>query len=242
MGVTAGSDAGRASGRPSLATWSLAALAGGLLLGIFGHASHSPVLAKLGDVVKPVGDLWISALLTGHSARDHTGAGAITGVRAESLAARPPRHAPCRHARGALCSRSSRHDHRVPTGRRRRGRVAARGDTPPGRAGTAGAGSLAKWIGSLIPRTSRSRRSRHPRALLLRLFATAASRLPDEQRVPSLFQAPRDHDSKVGWILRAARRHVRLDLRPGSGGWRPGCWAYVVIVRPDPAVHPVLYR
>jgi Na+/H+-dicarboxylate symporter len=46
----------------SFTTWSLLGFAGGLALGIVGHASPAAPFALLGSVASAVGDLWISAL------------------------------------------------------------------------------------------------------------------------------------------------------------------------------------
>ncbi len=48
--------------RLSLTTWSILALTAGLGLGIVGHETGSPVLARVGEWVKPVGSMWVSAL------------------------------------------------------------------------------------------------------------------------------------------------------------------------------------
>lgn len=48
--------------RLSLTTWSIIALTAGLGLGILGHETASPTLARLGEWVQPVGSLWVSAL------------------------------------------------------------------------------------------------------------------------------------------------------------------------------------
>ena len=48
--------------RLSLTVWSLIALAAGLGLGIVGHETGSPIFARLGQWVGPIGNLWVSAL------------------------------------------------------------------------------------------------------------------------------------------------------------------------------------
>jgi Na+/H+-dicarboxylate symporter len=48
--------------RLSLTTWSILALTAGLGLGILGHQTGSPVLARVGEWVKPLGSMWVSAL------------------------------------------------------------------------------------------------------------------------------------------------------------------------------------
>lgn len=48
--------------RLSLTTWSIIALTAGLGLGILGHETASPALDRLGEWIKPVGSLWVSAL------------------------------------------------------------------------------------------------------------------------------------------------------------------------------------
>jgi Na+/H+-dicarboxylate symporter len=58
-----GREPGARSLRPhSLTTWSLAALAGGLILGLLGHASGHPGFPAFGDAIRPLGDLWVAAL------------------------------------------------------------------------------------------------------------------------------------------------------------------------------------
>jgi Na+/H+-dicarboxylate symporter len=48
--------------RLSLTTWSIIALAAGLGLGILGHETASPAFERLGQFIKPIGSLWVSAL------------------------------------------------------------------------------------------------------------------------------------------------------------------------------------
>jgi proton glutamate symport protein len=48
--------------RLSLTTWSIIALAAGLGLGILGHETASPALARLGDWTRIGGSLWVAAL------------------------------------------------------------------------------------------------------------------------------------------------------------------------------------
>ncbi|HEX6649826.1 MAG TPA: cation:dicarboxylase symporter family transporter, partial [Pyrinomonadaceae bacterium] len=48
--------------RLSLTTWSIIALAAGLGLGIVGHETASPALARLGEWTRVGGSLWIAAL------------------------------------------------------------------------------------------------------------------------------------------------------------------------------------
>src|SRR5688572_19509785 len=48
--------------RLSLTAWSIIALATGLGLGIVGHETSSPTLARAGQWVGPIGNLWVSAL------------------------------------------------------------------------------------------------------------------------------------------------------------------------------------
>jgi Na+/H+-dicarboxylate symporter len=53
---------GRLGRRPSFTTWSLAALAAGLLLGLVGHGSDSPAIRALAAAARPVGDVWFASL------------------------------------------------------------------------------------------------------------------------------------------------------------------------------------
>src|SRR5688572_23825469 len=46
----------------SLTVWSLAALAAGLAIGTLGHGSTAIGFVILGEVVGPLGDLWLAAL------------------------------------------------------------------------------------------------------------------------------------------------------------------------------------
>lgn len=223
------------------------ALAGGLLLGIFGHASHSPVLAKLGDVVKPVGDLWISALLMTVIPLVITQVlAAITGGRgAESLAALGVRAMllfVVMLAAAALFTLllAPAIIAQYPTDAASIASLHAATPPPEASARTAGAGSLAKWIGSLIPRNIFEAAARGDILALLLfsvLFATAASRLPDEQRVPlaRLFQGLAQAMLIVaGWILRfapAAMFALIYVLALKAGGEAAGMLSvYVVIV------------
>ncbi|MGZ8853748.1 MAG: dicarboxylate/amino acid:cation symporter [Thermoanaerobaculia bacterium] len=48
--------------RPSLATWALLALVGGLALGMVGHAWNTPFFGYLETIVKPLGAIWLAAL------------------------------------------------------------------------------------------------------------------------------------------------------------------------------------
>ena len=48
--------------RLSLTTWSILALTAGLGLGILGHETGSPALARIGEWIKPIGSMWVSAL------------------------------------------------------------------------------------------------------------------------------------------------------------------------------------
>lgn len=48
--------------RLSLTTWSILALIVGLGLGIVGHETASPSLARIGEWIKPIGNIWVSAL------------------------------------------------------------------------------------------------------------------------------------------------------------------------------------
>jgi proton glutamate symport protein len=54
--------AGRSSRDAALTTWSVVALAAGLLLGVLGHALRSPGFGALADAVKPIGEIWVAAL------------------------------------------------------------------------------------------------------------------------------------------------------------------------------------
>ena len=49
-------------GGVSSTAWSLVALAAGLAIGALGHGSQAPAFVILGDIVAPLGRLWISAL------------------------------------------------------------------------------------------------------------------------------------------------------------------------------------
>jgi proton glutamate symport protein len=173
---------------------------GGLLLGALGHASRSPLLGKLGDAVKPVGDLWISALLmtvlplvisqvlaaiTGGRRGESMAALGVRAVvlylvmlaaaAAFTLVLAPPIIAQYRTDTASLAS--------------------LRPETPPpdAAAQTAGAGSFGKWVGGLIPRNIFESAARGDILALLLfsvLFGTAAARLPEEYRAPlaRLFQ------------------------------------------------------
>lgn len=247
MNVTAGSDTGRPFGRSSLTTWSLAGLVGGLLLGMFGHASHSPVLGKLGDAVKPVGDLWIAALLMTVLPLVITQVlAAITGGRgADSVAALGVRagllFVVLLAAAGMftlLLAPSIIAQYRTDTA----SIASLHAATPPPEVGarTAGTGSIAKWIDSLIPRNI-FEAAVHGDILALLLFsvlfATAAARLPDEYRAPlaHTFQGVAQAMLLcVRWILRVTPAGVfalTYVLALKAGGEAAGMLTvYVVIV------------
>ena len=66
VGTLANADSSRKFKSPvkrlSLTTWSILALTAGLGVGILGHETASPALARIGEWMRPVGSLWLSAL------------------------------------------------------------------------------------------------------------------------------------------------------------------------------------
>jgi proton glutamate symport protein len=186
--------------RGSLLTWSLAALAAGLGLGLLGHASGHPAFGVLAEVVKPIGDLWMAALLAVVlplvltqvldavvGARGAESVGRL-GVKAVvlylvmlaaaglfTLLLAPPIIAGYRVDAASIASLHAT----LPAGE-------VEAPAP-------GAGSFGKWIGGLLPRNVFEAAARGDILALLLftvLFAAAVARLPEESRAPlaRLFQ------------------------------------------------------
>jgi proton glutamate symport protein len=185
---------GRLFRRASLTTWSLGALAMGLLLGVIGRASGLPAFGKLAVAVKPIGDVWLAALqmivlplviasvlssIVGARGKESV---AALGARAlilflvmlvvaglVTLVLAPPIISAYRVDRATVESLQPATP--APETARRSG----------------GAASLSQWIAGLLPRNLTEAAlggNILPILLFTILFAIAVTRLPDEERLP----------------------------------------------------------
>jgi proton glutamate symport protein len=180
----------------SLTVWSLAALVAGLLLGVLGRASGGPAFETLAGVVKPIGDLWISALLVMVLPL------AITQVLAAITDSRGSESAGAVSARAVLLflimlgvaglatialARPIIALYPVDAASVASMQAAMPVPEAARQAVGAGTGSLTEWLSGLIPRNlfdAAVRGDLLPLLLFSVLFATAVSRLPGEYRVP----------------------------------------------------------
>jgi proton glutamate symport protein len=187
---------GLVAGVRSATFWSLAALGVGLAIGAAGHGSRSAGFAVLGEVVAPLGELWLAALqmtvlplvvvyllaaiIGAHGSDSLGGLGSravalfvamLVAAAAFTLLVVPmliDAAAPAPGAMAALHAATT-----VPQ--------AARD------AATGGTGSLGQWIGRLLPSNlfeSARRGDVLPLLLFSVLLALAIRRLPDDQRRP----------------------------------------------------------
>jgi proton glutamate symport protein len=185
-----------ASGGVSLTVWSLVALGAGLTIGALGHGSQAPAFSILGEVVNPLGRLWLSSLqmtvlplvvvhllaaIVGAGGSDRLGS---LGTRAVvlfvvmllaaavfTLVVTPPLIAAAAPDPGAFALLQA--SAAVPQ--------AARD------AAAAGAGSLSEWIGGLLPSNlfeAARRGDVLPLLLFSALLALAIRQLPDDRRQP----------------------------------------------------------
>ena len=180
----------------SLTVWSLVALGAGLAIGALGHGSASPVFQVLGDVVSPLGRLWIAALqmtvlplvvvyllaaIIGAGGDDSLGGlggravGLFVGLLALAavftLVVTPPIIAAAAPDPGAFAQLQATTE----------GPQSARD------AATARSSSIGDWIGSLLPSNlfdAARRGDVLPLLLFSALLAIAIRRLPDEQKHP----------------------------------------------------------
>ena len=217
------------------------------MLGTIGHATHSPLLAAIGDGVKPVGDLWIAALLmTVLPLVISQVLAAITGGRgAESVAMLGLRAVGLflvLLAAGALFALLLAPPliTQYPAGSAGLASTPAASASPEAGGRAAGAASGSRWTDSLVPRNifeAAARGDILPLLIFSLLFAAAASRLPDEYRAPlaRLFQGVAQAMLIcVRWILRLAPAGVfalTYVLALKTGGQAAGMLSvYIAIV------------
>lgn len=180
----------------SLTAWSLAALVAGLLLGVLGRASGGPAFETLARVVRPIGDLWISALLITVLPL------AITQVLAAITGARGTESVGALGARAVLLflvmllaagvativlARLIIGMYPVDSAWIASMQAATPVPEAARQAAEAGAGALTEWLSGLLPRNLFDAAVRGDLLALLIfsvLFASAVSLLPDEYRVP----------------------------------------------------------
>ena len=185
-----------ASSNLSITIWSLAALGLGLGLGALGHRSQAAGFAVFGQIVEPLGQLWVSALqmtvlplvvvyllaaIVGAGADDSLGGlggravalfvGLLVLAAAFTLIVTPPLISAAAPEPGAFLQLQA--STTVPQ--------AARD------AATSGATSVGAWIGTLLPSNlfqAASRGDVLPLLLFSVLLALAIRQLPDEKRHP----------------------------------------------------------
>lgn len=237
--------------RLSLTTWSIIALTAGLGLGILGHETGSPALARVGEWIKPIGSMWVSALqltviplVITHLLATISGAGAKSvgklGVRTFLL------FLTMLLAAGVFAilltpvflSRLSLDPNTVATmsaaadSARESGALASAASNAPV--------SISDWLSRLLPTNlveAAARGDIFPLLLFTGFFALAVTRLPSERQLllTNVFQSLADAMLQlVRWILIAAPVGVfaltyGLALKTGSstGGILGG---YIVIV------------
>ena len=237
--------------RLSITAWSILALAAGLGLGILGHETGSPALARAGEWIKPAGSMWVSALqltviplVITHLLATISGAGAKSvgklGVRTFVL------FLTMLLAAGIFAilltplflSRLSLDPNTVATmsaaaaSAREDGALAAAANNAPV--------SISDWLSRLLPTNlveAAARGDIFPLLLFAGFFALAVTRLPSDRQLllTNIFQSLADAMLQlVRWILIAAPIGVfaltyGLALKTGtSSGGILG--AYIVIV------------
>ena len=235
--------------RLSLTTWSILALTAGLGLGILGHETSSPALARLGEWVKPIGSMWVSALqltviplVISHLLATISGAGAKSvgklGARTFLL------FLSMLLAAGVFAilltplflSRLSLNPETVATmqaaAASSSGSIAAAANNAPV--------SISDWLSRLLPTNlveAGARGDIFPLLLFTGFFALAVTRLPSERQLllTNIFQSLADAMLQlVRWILVAAPVGVfalTYGLALKTGGSTGGILgAYIVIV------------
>ena len=180
----------------SLTVWSLVALGAGLGIGALGHGSSAPLFQILGDIVSPLGRLWISALqmtvlplvvvyllaaIVGAGGDDSLGGlggravalfvGLLVLAAVFTLVLTPPLISAAAPDAGAFA------------------RLHATTAVPQSVRDAAGAsaGSLGDWVASLLPSNlfeAARRGDVLPLLLFSVLLALAIRKLPDDQRLP----------------------------------------------------------
>ena len=235
--------------RLSLTTWSILALTAGLGLGILGHETASPALARIGEWVKPIGSIWVSALqltviplVITHLLATITGAGAKSvgklGVRTFVLFL-------CMLLASGIfailltplfLARLSLDPETVATmqalAASSRGTIAEAANNAPV--------SISDWLSRLLPTNlveAASRGDIFPLLLFAGFFALAVTRLPSERHLllTNIFQSLADAMMQlVRWILVATPVGVfalTYDLALKTGSSSGGVLgAYIVIV------------
>ena len=202
--------------RLSLTTQSIIALIAGLGLGILGHETASPIFERLGEWIKPVGSLWVSALqltvlplVITHLIATISGAGAKTaarlGVRTFSLFV-------CMLLAAGLfatlltplfLSRLSLDPNTVAT----LSAAATTARESAAAVSNSASASLSDWLSRLLPTNlfeAAVRGDIFPLLLFAGVFALAVTRLPEERHLllTNIFQALADAMLQiVRWIL-----------------------------------------
>ena len=237
--------------RLSLTTWSILALTAGLGLGILGHETGSPLLARAGEWIRPIGSMWVSALqltviplVITHLLATISGAGAksvgklgmrtfllflcmllAAGVFAILLT-------PIFLSKLSLDPNTAATMSAAAESARESGTLAAAANNAPV--------SIADWLSRLLPTNlveAAARGDIFPLLLFTGFFALAVTRLPSERQLllTNIFQSLADAMLQlVRWILVAAPVGVFaltyvLALKTGaSTGGILG--AYIVIV------------
>lgn len=179
-------------GHGSLTFWSVAALAAGIVLGLLGHLTGSPLLASLGAVSKVAGGLWLSALrLISLPLALTLLLAAITNARTGKVGALTVRalavFATALVVTGVLTFALARGFLGLFPVASDATRALASGITIPAEAAAATIPSAGDWLGSLVPANlfeAAVRGQIFPLLLFAIVFALAVTRLPDDQRAP----------------------------------------------------------
>ena len=184
----------------SLTVWSLVALGAGLGIGALGHHSSAPAFEILGDIISPLGRLWIAALqmtvlplvvvyllaaIIGAGGEDSLGGlggraimlfiGLLAAAAVFALVVTPPIIAAAAPDPASFAQLQS--TTQVPQAAR--DAAAARGMSI--------GGSIGDWVGNLLPSNlfdAARRGDVLPLLLFAAMLAVAIRKLPDEQRRP----------------------------------------------------------
>ena len=237
--------------RLSLTVWSIIALTSGLGLGILGHETASPIFARAGEWIKPIGSLWVSALqltvlplVITHLLATVSSAGAKSigklGVRTFllflSLLLAAGLFAilltPLFLSRLSLDSGTVVTMSAAAASAKEGGTLAAASNTAPA--------SITDWLSRLLPTNlveAGARGDIFPLLLFTGFFALAVTRLPPERHrlLTDIFQSLADAMLQlVRWILVATPLGVfalTYDLALKTGSSTGGILgAYIVIV------------
>ena len=190
-----GTPSTRRARKPSFTTWSLIALAAGLVIGLIGHGAESGAVRALAAAAKPVGDLWFASLqmvivplmvvftLAAIVSSRREGLGALTGRAVLLFTAML--------AAGALIALvlTPRVVRLYPVDPATVAALESQTSVPAAVREMANAGpiSLGEWVAALVPRNlleSAARGEILPLLLFTVLLGFAIARLPSEQREP----------------------------------------------------------